>query len=132
MRNRFPQPDENHHIPRDYLRDRCGGFEQIKIRKPTGEVDKKATGITTAYRANWRGLLVIIYDLSKTGGIFPDWLIEVEGKAAWIEVKTEDAYKAKNHSLKAGEILLRDNTELPYFIIANDMMFEQLLETMTY
>lgn len=124
MRNRFPQPDENHHIPRDYLRDRCGGFERVG--------NKESAGMTLAYHANWRGFKIVLYDTSKIGGIFPDWLIEVEGKTAWIEVKTEDAYKAKDHSLKAGEKLLRDTTELPYFIICNEMMFEQLLETMTF
>lgn len=115
----YTAPDANHGIPRDYLHDRCGGFEIAP---------KGVRGNTLAYTANFRGHKVLLVDTSKQGGIFPDWHIEMDtGAAAWIEVKTPEAYKKEMHSLKPGEIWLRRNAQIQYHIIKDALDFEDLL-----
>ena len=85
--------DSNHFIPRDFLRDRCSGFE----------VEQR--GKATAYTANYRGVKILLIDLSKFGGVLTDWLIqncETE-RFFWLESKTPTAYATKDHDMTHGE-----------------------------
>lgn len=94
-----PNPDQNHRIPVEYLRDRCGGFETRK------------DGNTVAYTANYHGEKILLIDLSKYGGVLTDWIIQncETGKVLWLECKTPEAYAQKNHDMTAGESYLSDN-----------------------
>ena len=86
--------DANHMIVRDYLRDRCGGF----ITAP-----KEVRGGSMGYAANYRGHLVTALDLSKFGGLLPDWLVACNGRVVLVEIKTPEAYAKINNNLTAGE-----------------------------
>ena len=117
-RPRNTQKDDNHFIPRDYLRDRCGGYEVVRF------------GRTTAYTANFRGYKFILYDLANYGGVFSDWLLEAEnGRLKWIEVKTEAAFAQKERGLKPGEKWLQENSNA-FKIVVTDEAFGNLLEYM--
>lgn len=117
-RPRNTQKDDNHFIPRDYLRDCCGGYEVVRF------------GRTTAYAANFRGYKFILYDMSNYGGIFSDWLLEAEnGKLKWIEVKTPKADKQAEHDLTEGEKWLQENSNA-FRIVVTDQGFENMLEYM--
>lgn len=85
--------DENHRIPVEYLRDRCGGFEAKKIGK------------APAYTANYHGYKILLIDLSKYGGVLTDWLIQCPetNKFFWVESKTPEAYAQKDNDVTRGE-----------------------------
>ena len=112
--------DANHYIPRDFLRDICGGFEVTKI------------GLTIAYTANFRGNRIVLIDFSAVGGVVGDWHIEcVETmRYSWVEVKTPEAYAMKDHNLKPGEMWLRDNSGSWKMIVFNYDM-EELMNWLT-
>lgn len=124
-RPRNTQGDENHFIPRDFLRDRCGGYTVA---------DKELRGRTMAYTAHYRGLRVLLIDTRNYGGVLPDWHIEVEnGRAAWMECKVPEAFRKEDHTLKAGELTageawLMAHAGLPVRIIETDEDFAGLLE----
>lgn len=111
--------DANHYIPRDYLRDRCGGFQIAP---------KEVRGSTMAYTANFRGWKILLIDMSKYGGVLPDWYIESARNNAWVEVKTPEAYKAPDLHLTDGEKWLEHNAAASMFVIKDDEGFEQVLE----
>ena len=111
--------DENHFIPRDFLRDCCGGFNAAP---------KEIRGSTMAYVANFRGHRVTLIDTSKYGGIFTDWMIETgHGRAARIEIKTEKAYRAADHGFTAGEQWIQSNGGIEFYTVCNDNDFYDLL-----
>lgn len=87
------KPDANHFIVRDFLRDVCGGLESHQ------------EGNHLVYTANLRGQTVWAADTHKLGGYFVDWIIgcRESGLSRWIEIKTLEAYAAKDHSLRPGE-----------------------------
>lgn len=125
FRPRNTSGDGNHFIPRDFLRDRCGGYEVAP---------REVRGRTMAYTAWYRGLRVLLVDTKNYGGIFPDWHIEVEnGRAAWMECKVPEAFRKDDHTLKAGELKpgeawLIEHAGLPVRIIETDEDFAGLLE----
>ena len=108
--------DANHFIPRDYLRDRCGGF---------ATAPREVRGSTMAYTANYRGHGILLIDTSKYGGVFPDWYMELDNKkSVWIEIKTPEAMKEKDNGLTDGEKWMRDNGHSKFWIIAGESAFE--------
>lgn len=118
-RNKYAtRTDDNHRIPLEYLRDRCGGFESHK------------DGNTNAYTANYQGYKILLVDLSKYGGVLTDWLIQcVEtGKVFWLEVKTAEAYKSKDHGLQPGEKWMFETVKNFKFIVEDDDMGDILQE----
>ena len=125
FRPRDTPKDGNHWIPRDFLRDRCGGFECVK------------RGKTRAYVANYQGFQLVLFDTSDMGGVFSDWLIfcTETAKFRWIEMKIPEAFN-KQGELKAGE--LKDGEAwlqnmFPEFrIVSTDEEFEQVIEWMTH
>lgn len=110
--------DANHYIPRDYLRDRCGGY---------AVAPKDVRGSTMAYTANYQGCKVLLIDTSKYGGVFPDWYIETAKGNAWVEVKTPEAYKAPDLHMTEGEKWMNDNAGSPFYVIKDDESFERIL-----
>lgn len=110
--------DKNHRIPLEYLRDRCGGFESHK------------DGNTNAYTANYQGYKILLVDLSKYGGVLTDWLIQcVEtGKVFWLEVKTTEAYKSKDHGLQPGEKWMFETVKNFQFVVEDSDMEDILQE----
>lgn len=110
--------DDNHRIPVEYLRDRCGGFEQHK------------DGSTVAYTANYQGYEILLIDLSKYGGVLSDWLIQCAetGKFFWLEVKTNEAYKSKNHGMTPGELWLFGKVKNFQFCVTDEDMEDILTE----
>lgn len=107
-----PNPDDNHRIPLEYLRDRCGGFET------------KRDGKTVAYFANYQGHLIILFDLSKFGGVLTDWLIQCadNNRFFWIESKTMEAFRQKEHKMTDGEKWLNGTVKNFRFCVEdNDM-----------
>lgn len=111
-------PDENHRIPVEYLRDRCGGFGTYR------------DGNTVAYTANYQGYKILLIDLSKYGGVLTDWYIQCvdNDRAFWLEVKTEEAYKSKDHGMTPGEKWLFDNVKNFQFCVTDDDMEDILAE----
>lgn len=111
-------PDDNHRIPVEYLRDRCGGFETRK------------DGNTVAYTANFRGYAILLIDLSKYGGVLTDWLIQcVEtGKFFWLESKTPEAYRKPNNDRTPGEMWLSGLVGNFRFCVTDDDMESTLEE----
>ena len=107
--------DGNHYIPRDYLRDRCGGFEVVRF------------GRTLSYCANYQGYGFKLHDMSNYGGVYPDWMLVCGRRFCWVEVKTEEAYKKPDHDLKPGEKWLQDNSEV-FNIVVTDNDFENVLQ----
>lgn len=71
---RGQQPDKNHKIVSNVLRDRCGGWRRDEY------------GV---HHANLRGLRVVAYDMSKPGGELVDWLVMVSWFPVFFEVKRE-------------------------------------------
>ena len=113
--------DANHNIPRDYMRNCLGGFEIAP---------KEVRGSTLAYTANYRGWRVLLIDMSKYGGVLPDWYIETAKGSAWIEVKTPEAYKAADLNLTEGEKWMNANAASPFYVIFDDEGFERILNTL--
>lgn len=107
-----PAPDKNHRIPLEYLRDRCGGFESHK------------DGLTNAYTANYRGVKILLIDLSKFGGVLTDWIIEntETEKMLWIECKTPEAFTQKNHKMTDGEAWLKSHVSNFRFCVTDEDM----------
>ena len=116
MRPHATQKDANHGIPREYLRDRCGGFETYRH------------GRHFAYTANFRGVSFMLIDTADFGGAMPDYILENtdSGQVRWLEVKTPEAYNAKDHSLKPGEQWL-DNHSMNFRFIVTDEDMEAVL-----
>lgn len=114
--------DGNHFIPRDFLRDRCGGYEVAP---------KSVRGRTLAYTANYRGYGVTLIDMSPYGGILPDWHIEVNEQAKWIEIKEPEAFRKPDHNLQPGEKWLQRNSQIEFRVIVTDKDFQNLLDEMT-
>lgn len=112
--------DANHFIPRDYLRNQCGGFETVVF------------GRTYTYTANFRGFAFVLFDMSNYGGVFSDWLLFCmdTGEYRWLEVKTPEAYKTKNHGLKDGEKWLGLTFGEKFVFVVTDDDFENTLEDM--
>ena len=71
---RGQQPDKNHKIVSNVLRDRCGGWRRDEY------------GV---HHANMRGLRVVAYDMSGPGGEMVDWLVLVSWLPVFFEVKRE-------------------------------------------
>ena len=116
--------DANHNIPRDFLRDRCGGYMVAP---------KAVRGSSLAYTANYRGHKITAHDLSNYGGVLSDWLIEVSnGAAAWCEIKTPDAANEAGSSLTPGEAWLLQNAGIEFRIVTTDAEFEDLLKDLVY
>lgn len=102
-RPRYTGKDQNHHIVTDFMKWGCGGFT---------EAPKELRGDTLAYTANYRGRKFLAIDMANYGGILVDWqVICVDRGTVWfIEVKTPEAFAAKNNSTTPGEEWLIDNT----------------------
>lgn len=128
-RPRFTNKDKNHNIVTDFMRYGCGGFQTAPKKNEAGE---KLAGDTLAHTANYHGYKFVAYDCANIGGVFSDWLIECvdTGAARWVEIKTEEAYKAKDHSLKPGEKWLMENSGM-FCIIVTDEDVAGLFERMT-
>lgn len=109
--------DSNHYIPRDYLRDRCGGFEVVRF------------GRTLAYCANHQGYRFILFDMSNFGGVYPDWLLTCGRQMRWLEIKTEAAAKKADHDLTDGEKWLRENSEA-FWVVVTDDAVELIMQQM--
>lgn len=82
---------------RDFLRDVCGGFSDHK------------EGNFVGYTANLGGYSVWAVDTHTLGGLFLDWIVGCETVQRWIEVKTPEAFAAKNNSIKPGEAWTLEN-----------------------
>lgn len=95
MRPKQIKKDANHWIPRDFLRDRLGGFETVQFSK----------GTPRAYTANYQGFRVVLFDTADFGGVWSDWLLFCLDTEAYciLEVKTEEAYKKKDNDMTEGE-----------------------------
>lgn len=113
--------DANHFIPRDFLRDRCGGFEVAP---------KEVRGSTMAYIANYQGWRVLLIDFSKYGGVLPDWYVETAKGSAWVEVKTPEAYRVPDLNLTEGEKWMSQNAQSDFHVIKDDETFERILQTL--
>jgi hypothetical protein len=114
--SRVSSHDANHYIPRDFLRDRCGGFMTHKIDG------------TVAYSANYQGHSILLIDTSKYGGVIVDWHIECNEtqRAAWLEVKTPKAFLVEGHSMKPGEKFMFENSALFRFIMDEEDFIDTL------
>lgn len=110
--------DDNHRIPLEYLRDRCGGFDDYK------------NGNTVAYTANYHGYEILLIDLSKYGGVLTDWIIECSecNRVLWLEVKTPKAYESENHGMTPGELWLYGKVANFRFVVTDEDMEEVLKE----
>ena len=115
------KPDKNHRIPMEFLRDRCGGFET------------KKDGNTVAYSANYHGYKMLLFDLSKFGGVLTDWLIQCPetNKFLWLESKTPEAYKLKDHDKTEGEKWLSEQVNNFRFVVTDDNM-QQVLDELIF
>lgn len=112
--------DKNHKIPLEYLRDRCGGFESHK------------EGKAPAYTANFRGCAILLIDVSKYGGFLTDWIIQCldNSRMFWLESKTPEAYKTKNHDMTNGELWLSERVSNLRFCVRDEDM-EEILNELT-
>ena len=112
--------DANHWIPRDFLRDRCGGFEVVQFGK----------GTPRAYTANYRGVQVVLWDTADFGGVWSDWFMycPLTGRSRWIEIKTDEAYGKKDHDMTDGEKWLESLEPLPFRIIVTEDAFSELID----
>ena len=109
--------DDNHYIPRDFLRDRCGGFESHK------------QGKSIAYTANYRGYALTLFDMSECGGYMTDWLLAADnGKMVFIEVKTQKAYDKENHDMTIGEQWTYRNGGAPVLFVVEDKDMQEILD----
>lgn len=111
--------DENHFIPRDFLRDCCGGYEANKF------------GRYVSYTANYQGVPFLLMDTSAFGGTMPDWILENQenGQVRWLEIKTPEAYESKNCGLREPEQWLRDRS-VNHCIIVTDEEMQSILNDM--
>lgn len=100
--------DANHWIVRDFLRDICGGFQDVHI------------GNDTLYMANFRGNQVGAIDTSRLGGFYLDWLCFAGGRVALVEIKTVEAYRKDYHSLQPGEMWTIQNLPLKTAVLFDD------------
>ena len=118
MRPRATHKDENHFVPRNFLRDRCGGFEVVKF------------GRTTAYVANYKGDKFVLFDMSDYGGVFSDWLLccVPTGKFRWLESKTKEAYKKPNHDATDGELWLMGIFEYEFKFVVDDDDIQEIMQ----
>jgi len=129
MSNNRPQratgkADANHFIPRDFLRDRCGGF----ITAPKKDDDgKTVTSSANGYTANYRGYPVAAIDISHYGGLLTDWIISVDGIMIFVEIKTPEAYQKENNSLTPGEKWTLRHIGL--YVIFDESGFEEMLDS---
>lgn len=116
MRPRRTGKDDNHNIPRDFFKHACGGCETEKF------------GFMYAYTANYRGVRYILIDISGVGGALGDYILEntESGRVAWLECKTEEAYRARNNSLQPGEQWLKDRSPNFVFIVTDDDMIRTM------
>ena len=114
---RVSSHDTNHYIPRDFLRDRCGGFETHKI------------GTSICYTAHYQGFTILLIDISAYGGVLVDWHIECSEtqRAAWLEVKTPEAFRGKDNGMQPGEKFMFLNSSL-FRIIVDDENMQQTLD----
>ena len=104
--------DANHGVPREFLRDRCGGFVAEQV------------GGSWTYTANYRGCRFLLLDLSKFGGALTDWLIQCldNDRFFWLESKTPEAYRQKNHDMTAGELWLFGKVKNFRFVVTDEDM----------
>ena len=114
---RVSSHDANHYIPRDFLRDRCGGFETHEIRK----------GVF-CYTARYKGFTILLRDTSAYGGVMLDWEIECfeKQRAAHLEVKTPEAFRGKDNGMRPGEKFMFLNSSLFRFVVDDDNMQQTL------
>lgn len=102
----FVSLDDNHYIVRDFLMWGCAGYDDSLVKK------------YKLYKANYRGLLIVAYDMSKHGGAMSDWLVLAGSTAPmFVEVKTPEAYKRKDHDMTAGEMVLAALYPDRFFIV---------------
>lgn len=115
----YTHKDANHFIPRDFLRDACGGYEAVKF------------GRYASYTAFYRGVSFLLIDTSAFGGTMPDWILENRdnGVVRWLEVKTEEAYRNKNNGLKEAEMWLRDKSA-NFRIVVGDRDMQEIMNEM--
>ena len=120
MRPKHTGKDANHWIPRDFLRDRCGGFEVIQFGK----------GTPRCYTANYQGAQIILWDTADFGGVWSDWFLycPFTGKSRWIEIKTAEAFATKDHDMTDGEKWLLHTELLSFRIVVTDNDFSEILE----
>jgi hypothetical protein len=120
MRPKATRKDKNHFIPRDFLRDRCGGFQVIQYDR------------TRAYTANFRGHSFILFDLSDYGGVFCDWLLFCldSYEYRWLEVKTPEAYKKTDHDMTEGELFLMSIFGDVFRFVVTDDDMDAIMEGM--
>ena len=104
-RPRNTHKDENHGIVTDFMKYGCGGFTVAP---------KELRGDSIAYTANYKGYKFVAIDCANYGGVLVDWLVMCtdNGNTTWIEVKTPEAYAAKEHSVTPGEAWLMMTTGL--------------------
>lgn len=116
---RKANPDANHAIPKEFLRDRCGGFE----RAP-----KEVISNAQAYTANFRGHRLLLIDTSHFGGIFTDYMLECDnGRVVRIEIKTQEAYRKADHNFTDGEKWIQENGFIELVPVCTDDDFYNLL-----
>ena len=111
-------PDKNHRVPIEYLRDRCGGFEDNKI------------GSIVVYSANFRGYRMMLFDTHNIAGAFSDFLLQCadNNRMMWLECKTPEAYKKPKHDMTTGEEWLFANVTNMRFIVEDADMEGVLME----
>ena len=111
------KPDKNHSIPMEYLKYCCGGFEDTK------------DGNTICYTANYKGYSVLLFDLSKFGGVLTDWLIQCadNNRFFWLESKTPEAYRLKDNDKTNGEKWLSERVSNFRFCV-EDLDMEKILQ----
>ncbi len=122
MRPKKTKKDSNHWIPRDYLRDRCGGFETVQF----------SGGTTRAYTANYIGNRFLLFDTADFGGVWSDWfLINLETMDFRVlECKTEEAHRQKNHNMTDGEQWLSEVFDERFCILVTEEDIEKILDNM--
>lgn len=96
---RNAKPDKNHSVPRDFLAI-CGDYQA------------KLFGAYWTYTAMYCGKRFLLIDVSKDGGIMPDWIIECldTQQVRWLEVKTEDAFNSPGMGLQPAEKWLMEHS----------------------
>lgn len=116
--------DVNHFIPRDFLRDRCGGFEVCP---------REVRGLSYAYTANLRGVLIVAFDMSRYGGVFTDWLVSFGGIMVLVEIKTPEAVLRPNQGMTAGEKWAAERVPVKIISTADEFaaLAEEYVERMT-
>ena len=98
-RPRYPKPDENHSIIKDYV-------DEVQI---------------------YGGLPLRCMDISKLGGEFVDWIVFLGPLTIFCEVKTPEAYQKKDYNLTEGEKKFFKFNPAPKYIIANEQHISDML-----